>query len=408
MAFFDASGLMDKAYNQLLTVYPDELEIAVGQGRYTINQDLPYAIPLPAAWQDADGPVNGIIFTSDTLVRSIADVVAQDSYLVLTETTAYSVQPNGEVSARDILVMLEEYDDAEEFIFSEELIQQIPMQKIKGLWWLNKWFYIPFAAFFGSMVAFFVLTFWMLIKVTIYGFIAFIAYELLFSNRLSYGRIVQLTIHVLASIALLRWLLTPINLGMGGFVWFLVYILAMLVIGRHLEKVGALAQEETPKKLQNTSVKAVQTTTRSATTVAVPATKKTAKRTSPAKNSAVKTKVKKAITKPAKKSTKKPPTKKVITTKKPTTKKVVTKTVKKPTTKSTTKTVVTKKVPSKKTTTKAVVTKKPAAKKVTSKKVAPKKAAPKKTSVKKPVAKKAATKKIVKKVAPKRAVKKSK
>lgn len=380
MALFDANGLMDKAYEQLLTVYPDELEVTVEQGRYSINQDLPYAIPLPTAWQSNDGMVNGIIFTSDILIGSIADVMALDSYLVLTETTAYSVQPNGEVSARDIVAMLEEYDEDEPLVFSEELINQIPMQKIKGLWWLSKWFYVPMAAFGGFVASFFVLTFWLLIKVLLYGFIAFISYELLLNNKLSYGRILQLTIHVLIGIALLRWLLTPFPLGLGGFVWFLVYMLGMFIIGRHLEKVGALRPEETPKKLQNTSVKAVQASKRSATTVAPVAKKTASKKSTVTKKSSI---TKKTVAKKA--------TPKKVVAKVPTAK---TEPVKKAS--------AAKKVATKKTTVKKAPTKKVATKKTASKKVDSKKATPKKTATKKTVAKKAVKKAPAKKVAKKK------
>lgn len=288
MALFNAKSFVDSTYNQILTAYPDELEITITKGQYSINQDVPYTVALPAKWHTTGTLPNAVVFTSDTLVRSMNEVTALDSYVVLTETTAYFTEKEGgEVRARDVASVLNEYEEDTPMVISESLLQQLPVQQITNLWWFSKWFYVPIAALFVGIATFFVLTFWMIVKIIFYSFLIFIAYELLLQTRLTYGRVVQLSIHVLVVITLLRWLLTPFTLGLGGLVWFFVYALVMLLIGRHLDvtKTTLLHEQRVQKKVATSSVKTVQTNKRSPTNIK----KVSAKKSTPKKVATKKT-----------------------------------------------------------------------------------------------------------------------
>ncbi len=80
-----------KAADELVKQYPADLDIKMNQGRLSINQPLPYVIPMKQTG-NSTGARNFVVFDSDKNVNSPQDFYKYNTLALVTETSIYTNQ----------------------------------------------------------------------------------------------------------------------------------------------------------------------------------------------------------------------------------------------------------------------------------------------------------------------------
>lgn len=232
LSFFDAQSFLTAAYTNLLTAYPDELEITLMPGSYTINQDLPYAIAMPESLQDGSFAYrDAIVFTTNELV-SMGNITDYNAPIVLTEDRLYTVEEDG----IRVKFFAEELNAIEKtIVINESLIENSGIQKITTAWWTTRLFYVPVFGIFFFIFAFIALLLWGIFTLVISSFFAWALYSA-FAKRLryDYGDILHISLYAITPILILKTVCFVLSVPTGALTWFALYLLWMLIIARYL------------------------------------------------------------------------------------------------------------------------------------------------------------------------------
>ncbi len=210
-------GILDTVKN----VYPQDLEITVDDGRLSINQPLPYRIPLPVImedqmrperWADDKADLRYIaVFDSDSNIQGVDDVLSEDAFVVVTETTIYTRDGDGKG------LRVNQIPDGESFQLNPDMVNQA-FGKITGSTFVQQKLYVPLLGLFFIVVVLPVMIVASLILVAVYGFLVLIMTRLLkgwmlAGQVLSYTKAVQVSIHSLTLINVLHFVLRGLGEG---------------------------------------------------------------------------------------------------------------------------------------------------------------------------------------------------
>jgi len=250
------------------SLYPQELEVSIeaNQG-VTINQELPYVVPMPEQWQfdeqaleaesgldiDSDVPLDGSFniaaFVSDAEIMGAADIFEQNSLFVITETTGYVVNPeNGEINQFDLTAI------DESFVIDQAFVDQ-QLERVAGHWFFAGRLYV------GVMLLLVFISlsfFWLMARLVTNTFLASlgwlgqrIAYG---SAALSFGKVYSLTLYAIWLPIVVSWLVAalPITWEIQGW-WFALLFAAWFAYIFYL--MDFAAPKKPQKKTKKSKVK---------------------------------------------------------------------------------------------------------------------------------------------------------
>jgi len=200
---FDLNGSLTTARSW----YPQDLVVTFDQGHLSINKPLPYVIAFPNVSASsrsarADQVKNFIVFDSDKQINGVTDVMADKALIVLTETTAYVDENQGNLRTYSLSQV------KGHFVLGPQQVDNFFTQ-IKTHPFIAQKLYVPAlaAVLLGIMLPFMML--FSLIGAAVYGFFVWIMSRLLSGpllagQLLSYKKAVQVTFHSLTLVTLLQ------------------------------------------------------------------------------------------------------------------------------------------------------------------------------------------------------------
>jgi len=240
---------VDKALTHLGDLYPDELEVNVSNGVISINQELPYSVPLPSGWMSddalgADVTSLALFTTDDALNGALRE---RNSLFIIGETIAYA--PNkieyaldgtsNETFTYQVLSIPEDLDSF--FITSTDVHGFVT--DIKSLPFIaNRWFVPAYVLLIlvGSIVVFPFIYMFRVVTVFALGFVGWII-SIFMSKKLAYMDVVRLSMHAqtpLVIIATIGGLLRVLYMSAGVFIllyiiWFVFVLRAINTVPTH-------------------------------------------------------------------------------------------------------------------------------------------------------------------------------
>jgi hypothetical protein len=201
VALFDLSGVI----TNLKSSYPRDLVVRYQDGKLLLNQTTPFRIPLQRVLDAAASEDFRYLLTyeSDENIRGAADVLAQQSFIVATETTVY---------VRD-----DEQSGMQTFLYDKQIEDtEVRSETIDG--WLHgvenspivtqKW-YVPLAGLLIFVILFSLFVLSALIVAAVYGVVVWVlgklfAEQLLAGQTLSFVKAFQVVIHSMTLTSLLQ------------------------------------------------------------------------------------------------------------------------------------------------------------------------------------------------------------
>jgi hypothetical protein len=214
---FNLTGFL----NNVKTIYPNDLEVSVNDGKLAINQPLPYRVPLPAMMDDQMGPTRWsrsdgdikylLVFESDENIKGAADVYAQDALAVVTESTIYTRESEREG------MRVNPIPNEESFTVNRGMVDQA-FNAITSSPFVQNKLYVPLLALFIMLIVLPVMIVASLIMVAVYGFFVwlmarFLKNWMMAGDLLSYTKAVQVSIHSLTLVNVVHFLLRWIGEG---------------------------------------------------------------------------------------------------------------------------------------------------------------------------------------------------
>lgn len=239
IAFFDMDAFVSSLGKAARDVYPPELVVTIQDQRLSINQELPYRIPVPEAWREffgeteQDMPSSLVLFTRDVDL-SDASLFQSDAFAIATESQMYVVNPH----KREIRNVT--FDEADDIVVDQPLIDTnltALEQAVGNAWWLQATFYVPFLA----LLLFFILTpavlIFRLVQLVIFAFLEWIlAMIFLHKAQWSYGEVLRMSVFSLAPVLVIGLVLTlfglPLVRGLLALLLYLAWTTYVLSIAR--------------------------------------------------------------------------------------------------------------------------------------------------------------------------------
>jgi len=219
---------VNEAVDLVSQIYPQDLEISGVDGEITINQPLPYQVPIPSqVWEelgdneiDQEIPFNIVTFTSDDEFKGIGKFDQYQSIAVVTESSLYFIEDidSGEIRAYPI----SEFE--EDFVIDAQMVEQgkqafldFPFIKNKAyIYWIAG---LVLILLYPMML---ILRFWTLLIYS--GFVWIATTIFMKKKKLEYTKILQIGIHSLTLVILADWILDITGIfDLSGVWYFAVY-----------------------------------------------------------------------------------------------------------------------------------------------------------------------------------------
>lgn len=232
VALFD----LESAADELAAVYPADLELVYDQGQLSINQELPYVVPLPveATVPGEELPTALVTFTSNEMFLGVPNFDQYQSLAVITETTLYVQEDmdTGEIRSYNF----DEFQVNERIEVTPATIQTIKQAALDIPFVKNKW-YVPAI---GAAVLVFVLPgmLWVrLVTLLIYSFIAWLLSRLFVKGlELSYGNVYKLSLHSITPVIIVSWILGAVGVfQLSGWLYLGAYLVWTLLVFNQLK-----------------------------------------------------------------------------------------------------------------------------------------------------------------------------
>jgi len=239
VSLFDVPG----AVLSVTQNYPSDLVITADQTGVSVNQELPYSIPLNIDSQDEELRRNAITFTSDESISGASDVKDLDSYIVVTQTSAYVQESNdGEMKLYELPTFDETMtldrstvDNATNSFITHPFIQQR--------------LYLPLLAGILLLLVYPFMLLFRLMTLAVYALVTLVAVRVFMKQKnLSYGKIFQISIHSLTPVIIVAYALGIFSyLFFHGWVYFFAYLAWTLFVISKLPHAVIAAVEPEPE-----------------------------------------------------------------------------------------------------------------------------------------------------------------
>jgi len=218
--------------DQLLTNVPQDLVVHVENGQLSINQQLPYAVPMPTDWQNKsrmtrDGAdiQNLVVFDTDQPVTNVVDFF--QSYKTAVLVTQHFVYYRGNENTEEVRVT-PIASDMKPVTFSSQELQQgkewffnTPLMKFK--------LYVPIVGAFLLVVLTPLMTFFNFITAAIYSvimfvFVRFFQKVMYHGQQFRYKQVLKVSLVTLVPVLLVQMIFQHLSLGrINGELFFMIY-----------------------------------------------------------------------------------------------------------------------------------------------------------------------------------------
>jgi hypothetical protein len=248
LAMFDLDPWLYKAYSVVQESYPDDLVITLENGTYSINQELPYSVPMPQFVIDdlkksmrSEDYTNLIVFTTDQAVgTNVYNLDALDAPIVATETRIYALSDDRK-QFYVVKDMLADIKEGSSFLINEQFVRSFPITKLTESPYLSRTFYVPIIGIVVLVIAFIVFLLINTIAALVYALVALALFKLILHKRaLSYSQILQCTLHLLVPIFVVRVLTMFMHIPFGFMFWLGVYLVVMAFIHKSLDRTNTV------------------------------------------------------------------------------------------------------------------------------------------------------------------------
>lgn len=227
LAIFNLAAATD----QVVTQYPADLDVKITNGRLSINQPVPYLVPIRKDWQD-NGPKNFVVFESDNNISSPQDFYKYDTFALVTETSVYTNQEN---SSANSIKVYEIPQDTKDFEVNEGMVKNWESQFLNMPAVKNK-LYVPAVGVLLLVLLVPLMYLFRLSTAYIYAVILFLLIKL-FKKSLTNGtefsvsKLFQISLHTTTLPILLAYVLsfTAYN-PVQGLLYFLIYFIFTVMV----------------------------------------------------------------------------------------------------------------------------------------------------------------------------------
>lgn len=214
VAMFELRQVSDAIVSQ----YPSDLEINLDEAGLTINQPLPYSVPINlgefAGYEEmAEYPSNIVTFTTDAEVMGIKDFYAQDSFAVLTETSIYIME---DMDTREVKAI--EMPVPETPLMVNAQMINAAVERFFELGFIKNKLYV--GVFFAMMLVFSIIgmNIARLWSTFILGLIVFVAGKIFQSaKQVSFGQAMRLVIHAVTPFIIVRFIAETVGFTFAGY-----------------------------------------------------------------------------------------------------------------------------------------------------------------------------------------------
>jgi len=221
--------------NNVKALYPSDVELQIQDGKLAINQPLPYRVSIPAIMDEQMRPTRWnpqgseikylLVFDSDENIKGAADVYAAAAFAVVTESTIYTREGEGDGLRVNSI-------PAEESVTLNRGVVDQAFDTITTSTFVQQKLYVPLLAGIFLFIVLPAILLGSLVTVAVYGFFVWLMAKVLKSwmmagQTLTYSKAVQVSIHSLTLINVLHFVLRWIGEGKildGG-----TFLLAFLV-----------------------------------------------------------------------------------------------------------------------------------------------------------------------------------
>ncbi|HYD34508.1 MAG TPA: hypothetical protein VD999_00400 [Vitreimonas sp.] len=274
VAAFDAIS----AINQSFSVYPSDLEVKVADQRIDINQPLPYSIPFPAEWTEEmdedikkdidveDIPLNEaedmnlVTFVEDGTIASNQDFYAHNSLAVVSPTTMYFLKDvdTGEVRSYPVP------ETEQPLLINGTMIDELQNKIVNFPAIKQKW-YVPALGLFLLVFMYPTIVVWRMLTIFVYSIVVYFAAAwFMRAKQLTFGEVYKLGLHAITSVIVVTLVAEyAANYSIGGWSYFFLYAIWMVVIMTQVRNTATLKPVAThTEPTRTTHKKAVTKTTK--------------------------------------------------------------------------------------------------------------------------------------------------
>jgi hypothetical protein len=231
----------EEVIDEVVAVYPSDLEVTISPEGWQINQPLPYAVPIPGAeiiGEGKDVVTSLVVFTTDEEVGTIPQVMAQKSFVVVTESSVHFRAKMDRPEVRSYPIDLSEMEPGQEMVISATMVRELA-NMAKEFPAIKYRLYIPaiMAAIVILMLPILLLV-WTF-TVAIYSVVVFFVASVGFGSRgLTYGEVFRLGLHGILPILLAQKVVEiAMHWSLSGVWFFLAYMGWMILVVSQLPEV---------------------------------------------------------------------------------------------------------------------------------------------------------------------------
>lgn len=228
VAVFDLKGTVQEAVN----IMPPDLTITYHkEGRISINQDLPYAIPLPAGVKDDNDahPANLIVFDSeeDPSQETFFDY---DTAILVTETQIHALDQGGQSMMRQAKTYVVPQGE-EDFLLDRATLDngakaffEFPVIRTK--------LYVPLLMLIVFPIFYCVIVLLRILMIAFFTVFSWALAKLFLNDRhYTYAMLFRVSLHSVTLILIVSYLMHSLGLTFfRGFVYFFAFLLWTMYI----------------------------------------------------------------------------------------------------------------------------------------------------------------------------------
>jgi hypothetical protein len=236
----DVPTFLRDGYESVLLSYPEDLQISLSSTGVSVNQKLPYRVPLPATIieETDDADVRFLVaFVANEQMKTLPDFWEYEALAVVTETTLYLRQDEGQVTMQDLSEVLQDVE--EPVVIDRALLSSVPIEDIASFWMFQPSFYVPAIFVVGLVFLYPALLTLLAVMLLFWSLVLWIVLKCFSRTRgLSFGKTYQIGVHAYTPVYLLGFLFSELQ-GITAFLLFQVFATAMTVTGTQKKRVPA-------------------------------------------------------------------------------------------------------------------------------------------------------------------------
>lgn len=218
--------------SSMIGLFPAELIVSVQNGKVTINQPLPYAVPFPG-YMSAENSLqaaNIIVFEKDGAIQKIQDLHDRSTLVAITQSSFYVLKKSTEMSVTAVPVVDKNIE------ITQDMFRTFG-QKVLGHTFMKYKLYVVVAAGFviPSMFGFVLAV--QAITMFFFSLVSWVIAKIFLKNGLEYAVVYRLSLHSITPVLLISTALQYAHKPyVEGWLYFLPYLVWTFVCLKAVEK----------------------------------------------------------------------------------------------------------------------------------------------------------------------------